>query len=104
LFHYFWRWRVALPLAVVIALSFVLLSAGRRSVKTGQTPVAKNLSSAPIAEGSLHSDSPPTLSAYRIALSRSFEEFDELLNRNSARTAAHPEPVIVAALGRMPPE
>lgn len=104
LFHYFWRWRVALPVAVVIALSFVLLSAGRRSDKTGRAPVAENFSSTAITERSHYDDSPPTLSAYRIALSRSFEEFDELLNRNSARTAAHPEPVIVAALGRMPPE
>lgn len=104
LFRCFSRWQVALPLVVVIALTGVLLSSGRRSPRTGGAPVARNSSTGPAIDDSPYKDSLPTVSAYRSALNRSFEEFDELLNKNSARTAARSEPVIMAALGRVSPE
>ena len=104
LFRYFSRWQVVLPLVVVIALTWGLLSSERRNLRTGGAPVARNSSTGAVMDDSPYKDSLPTVSAYRSALNRSFEEFDELLNKNSARTAARSEPVIMAALGRVPPD
>jgi hypothetical protein len=98
--RYFTGWRVAFPLAAIVALGLVLLYSGNRSGEPKRAPIAKKLANARATQ----SDSPPSLSAYRVALTRSFEEFDELLNRNSTRLTAPAEPVIVAALGRMPPD
>jgi hypothetical protein len=97
-------WRVAVPFVIVIASSCLLMWSARRNASTARMPVPNGLSTAPVTDHSLQNDLPPTVGAYRIALGRSFEELDELLNKDSARLAARSEPAVMAALSRLLPE
>jgi len=46
------------------------------------------------------SDPVPSLSAYRLALNRSFEDLDALLDKNVAHRPSALEPITIAALTR----
>jgi len=98
--RYFTGWTLAWPVAMMVTLGLVLFFSGSHKRTVEPRPAVASFFAPPVTV----TDAPPTLSRYRLALSRSFDEFDELLNRHTAHRPDSAEPVIVAAVRRVPPD
>jgi hypothetical protein len=84
--------RLALAACLAAAcLAAVLLRWGRHGPVSDPAPIVGRPRPAPPAEVEAQADSEPTLLAYELALSRSPEELDELLDKHAA-VAPEPNP------------
>jgi len=88
-----WNWRVALPIG---ALLVVLCAAVIRLKHDAHLSVAERRGSQAIAAQT--SDPPPTIATYKLAASRSLEQFSELLNRQGDKPLP-PAPIFTASGG-----
>jgi hypothetical protein len=89
-------WKLAVA-TVAIVLGFAFFPARKQSnVVPRVAGVAPNVSvTAPNME--------PTMSAYRRALTRSFDEFDQFLNSYPTHPSISTDPVVMVSLARVPP-
>jgi hypothetical protein len=90
-------WKTAVPAAAMgLVLILALFRSPKENVSLGQVTPTSGASSSAL----VNNDRAPSLSVYRRALSRSFEELDALLDRPVVRRSEASEPITVAALGR----
>ena len=88
------NWRVALPGVGAAALVIAMLSIHTRQ-SSAPAPVATVVQA--VTPPDITSDLPPTIANYQRIASRSLDDFDELLTKQSKRNPA-PTPIYIASL------